>query len=86
MVGSRESDDFFPALNSVWAKTSWHRTMDCLIVETQVNISINTFWNWVDIDKSFATRWLVDHLALFGLSISSDEVTEYLSVFSPNAG
>ena len=28
----------------------------------------------VDIDKSFATRWLVDHLALLGLSISSDKV------------
>ena len=28
----------------------------------------------VDIDKSFDTRWLVDHLALLGLSISSDEV------------
>ena len=27
-----------------------------------------------DIDKSFATRWLVDHLALLGLSISSNEV------------
>ena len=30
--------------------------------------------NWVDIDKSFATKWLVDHLAKFGFSISSDEV------------
>ena len=28
----------------------------------------------VDIDKSFDTRWQVDHLALLGLSISSDEV------------
>ena len=28
----------------------------------------------VDVDKSFGTRWLVDHLAKFGFSISSDEV------------
>ena len=28
----------------------------------------------VDIDKSFATRWLVNHLSRFGFSISSDEV------------
>ena len=28
----------------------------------------------VDTDKSFAARWLVDHLALLGLSISSDKV------------
>ena len=28
----------------------------------------------VDIDKSFATKWLVNHLSQFGLSISSDEV------------
>ena len=28
----------------------------------------------VDIDKSFATKWLVDHLSKFGLCISSDEV------------
>ena len=28
----------------------------------------------VDIDKSFATKWLVDHLSQFGFSISSDEV------------
>ena len=32
------------------------------------------FGTGVDIDKSFATRWLVDHLALLGLSISSDKV------------
>ena len=29
----------------------------------------------VDIDKSFATCWRVDHLAKFGLSVTSDEVT-----------
>ena len=28
----------------------------------------------IDIDKSFATRWLVDHLSKFGFSITSDEV------------
>ena len=28
----------------------------------------------IDVDKSFGTRWFVDHLAKFGFSISSDEV------------
>ena len=28
----------------------------------------------VDIDKSFATKWLIEHLSQFGFSISSDEV------------
>ena len=28
----------------------------------------------VDLDKSFATRWFVDHLAKFGFSVSSGEV------------
>jgi pantothenate kinase len=28
----------------------------------------------VDIDKSFATKWLVDHLYRLGFSVSSDEV------------
>ena len=28
----------------------------------------------VDTDKSFAARWVVDHLALLGWSISSDKV------------
>lgn len=28
----------------------------------------------VDVDKSFSTRWLVDHLSKFGFSVSSDEV------------
>ena len=32
------------------------------------------FWIVVDISKSFATTWLVDHLTRFGFSISSDEV------------
>ena len=48
--------------------------MYCPSVETHVNVTINTFGIWVDIDKSFATRWLVDHLALIGLSIYSDEI------------
>ena len=43
-------------------------------VETQVNVRINTFRIGVDADKSFATRWLLDHIALLGLSISSDEI------------
>ena len=32
------------------------------------------FGNRVHIDKSFATKWLVDHLSQFDFSISSDEV------------
>ena len=28
----------------------------------------------VDVDKSFGTKWLVDHLAKFGFSVTSDEV------------
>ena len=28
----------------------------------------------VDIDKSFASKWLVNHLCKFGFSVSSDEV------------
>ena len=48
--------------------------MYCSSVETHVNVTINTFGIWVDIDKLFPTRWLVDHLALIGLSIYSDEI------------
>ena len=28
----------------------------------------------IDVDKSFGTKWLVDHLAKFGFSVTSDEV------------
>ena len=63
-----------PALSFVWAKTSQHWKMYWSSVETQVNVKINTFRIGVDADKSFATRWLLDHIALLGLSISSDEI------------
>ena len=43
------------------------------IAQASIPMSI-PFGIGVDIDKSFATRRLVDHLALLELSISSDEV------------
>ena len=31
----------------------------------------------IDLDKSFASKWLVDYISKFGFSITSDEVLRY---------
>ena len=59
---------------SFQAKTSQYRSVYCSSIQAKIIDCINTLWNRLRLDKSFATRWFVDHLAKLGFSVSSGEV------------